>query len=124
MCRKVTISAQLLNKMQFYYEFEKHLPNPSHFQFTKIHQQYFQDNTVYLSATIFDLLKNLIHIVAHFFEKRYHMILLQVCLFVNSSFTWYVHHQVVNNDNIRTPIEVIIKWKIIIPKNNSLHYKI
>lgn len=90
MCRKVTISAQLLKKMQFYYEFEKHLPNPSHFQFTKIHQQYFQDNTVYLSATIFDLLKNLIHIVAHFFEQRYHMILLQVCLFVNSSFTWYI----------------------------------
>lgn len=90
MCRKVTISAQLLNKMQFYYEFEKHLPYPSHFQFTKIHQQYFQDNTVYLGATIFDLLKNLIHIVAHFFEKRYHMILLQVCLFVNSSFTCYI----------------------------------
>lgn len=56
--------------MQFYYEFEKHLPYPSHFQFTKIHQQYFQDNTVYLGATIFDLLKNLIHIVAHFFEKK------------------------------------------------------
>lgn len=56
--------------MQFFYEFEKHLPYPSHFQFTKIHQQYFQDNTVYLSATIFDLLKNLIHIVAHFFEKK------------------------------------------------------